>query len=160
MPRMASALERLVSDQLERLSTVTEDLDSAAESLKQMADSTAPLARPETARVADGAPGFRLARVNEAMGDLRELRAALERLASDFPLIPSHVDRAASAVETTNEYLAVVVPIMRELAATMEELKASVLALGSAVPPLQGTTQRIGGLVDRLPRRRQPPSPR
>jgi hypothetical protein len=50
---------------------------------------------------------------------------------------------------------------MRELSATMEELKSSVVALGTTMAPLQGTTQRLGGLVDRLPRRRQtrPPAP-
>jgi methyl-accepting chemotaxis protein len=149
LPRTATALERLVSGQLDRLASVTDDLDRATESLKKMADATT-IARTEPS-------GLRLARLDDALADLRELRAALERLAAEFPLIPSHVDRAATAVETTNEYLATVVPIMRDLAGTMEELKSSVFALGNAVAPLQGTSQRLGGLVDRLPRRRQPP---
>ena len=149
LPRTANALERLVSGQLDRLASVTDDLDRATESLKKVADATT-VARAEPS-------GIRLARVDDALADLRELRAAIERLANDIPLIPSNIDRAATAVETTNEYLASVVPVMRDLAVTMEELKSSVFALGNAVAPLQGTSQRLGGLVDRLPRRRQPP---
>jgi methyl-accepting chemotaxis protein len=143
MPRMAGAIEDLVNDRLDRLSAVSEGLERAAESLRQLAETAAMSAHTETTGAMERISGATEtpARLEEALAQLAEMRRTLEQLATDFANVPAHVDRAASAVEKTNEYLDVAVPVMQNLA--------------HVAAPLAGTSERLGHLVDRLPKGRR-----
>ncbi|GAB3687892.1 hypothetical protein GCM10027589_56180 [Actinocorallia lasiicapitis] len=97
-----------------------------------------------------------LGRLADAAERLSGMAADLERLTT----AARELSRLADAAETLPqvsadlERLGKAAPSIQILAESASELGSAVIALNATVSPLQGTTERLGRLVDRLPQRR------
>jgi prefoldin subunit 5 len=170
LERLAAAAEGLpslpVDEVLARVDALSATLDriaSAEESLARLATLDETLIELAGAREA-------LVRLSEAAGTLDELAGASRSLPAIAAVGPS-LDRLAGASPALEQLArsATVLPAiaansrtlhklpdrMTVLEETMDRLEASVRVLAEATAPLQGTTARLGRLVDRLPERRR-----
>ena len=84
-------------------------------------------------------------------------RPALERLADASQALErlSHSATVLPAIAANSRTLPKLPDRMTGLEDTMDRLETSVRVLAEATAPLQGTTARLGRLVDRLPERRR-----
>jgi hypothetical protein len=154
---LADALHALPTDdvlaRLDTLNVSLQRLASAEESLARLATMDGTLielagARAELARLADASAVLpALAEVAPALSRLAEAAHALESLARHATVLP--------AIAANSRTLPKLPDRMTGLEDTMDRLEASVRVLAEATAPLQGTTQRLGRLVDRLPERRR-----
>jgi hypothetical protein len=155
--RVADALREVPADdvleRLEALNANLERLASAEESLSRLATLDETLIELAGARDA-------LVRLSETAGVLGELaaaRPALERLAETSEAVDrlSHSAAVLPTIAANSRTLPALPDRMTGLEDTMDRLEASVRVLAEATAPLQGTTARLGRLVDRLPERRR-----
>lgn len=141
LPRIALALERLAG-----AATALEGIAGAAEHIGALADL--------------GERVSALADTEEFQAELTMGLEALQRIsaASMLDALPDQVEGVDQSISTVGERLAAVEPDVRALAGMVAALDESIRVLAGAVAPLQGTTERLGRLVDRLPRRKDQPA--
>jgi hypothetical protein len=132
-PQLVRALERLADPDgpLAQASAVRGPLQNLAEgggALDRLADVSTTLER--------------LATLDRSLAKLGELGPTLARIGDLSDSVRQIAELEESLLKLSN------------LADTMGELQASVAALAATIAPLQGTTERLGRLVDRIPSRR------
>ncbi len=94
-----------------------------------------------------------LERLADASGVLPELAGAAEQLTGmpdDMRALVTHLDKAASQLD-------ILVNDATRLASIIERLDETITTLAATLGPLQGATERVGRIVDRLPDRRRSP---
>jgi DNA repair ATPase RecN len=141
LARLAEAVESLA--QLAAMRTVLEEIAVAGQSLPRLAAVDESLVR--------------LAGASEALDRLSHMSTVLPALAAsarNLPQMPERIDALDAGVTRTLERLEAVEPDLRQLANTILQLDESIGVLADALGPLQGTTERLGRIVDRLPTRR------
>ena len=131
LPRLVDVLERLADE-----AATLRALVNAAPSLDRLAAGIRPVER------------------------LAEGTAAFTRIAESIPLIERLVEQAGAspelrAVPKALDSLLETTRLMQPLADAVHELNRAVATLNSTVSPLQGTAERLGRLVDRLPASRR-----
>jgi hypothetical protein len=132
-PRLVRALERLSdpSGPLAEAARVRESLNTLASgggALDRLADVSTTLER--------------LATLDRSLAKLGELGPTLDRIGD----LSDSVRQIAELRDSLDK--------LSGLADTMSELEGSIAALATTVAPLQGTTERLGRIVDRFPKRR------
>src|SRR3954447_12319557 len=154
---LADALEDLPTDDvLSRLDVLNGNLErlaSADEALAELAGTAAVLSELAAVR-----PVLEtLAKASESLPALAEVGPSLHRLADASEALErlSHQSTVLPAIAANSRTLPKLPDRMVGLEDTMDRLEASVRVLAEATAPLQGTTQRLGRLVDRLPERRR-----
>ena len=68
-----------------------------------------------------------------------------------FPELPPRLETLDSSLSTAATELVRVAPDLRTVASRIEDLDGQIKVLADALAPLQGTTERLGRIVDRLP---------
>jgi RecB family exonuclease len=111
--------------------TALDDLHTVAEVAKGLESVEARL----TARVSAAE-----AVLDEAVGIGRELPAKIDR-------VDGHAEQLLRAVDDITGSL----PLARELLESVQVLNAAATTLAAAAEPLQGATERLGRIADRLP---------
>lgn len=150
-----------VVERVDRLSTAVIELSGAVEPLRELAGT-----RDDLATLAGAVAPLR--ELAAARADIAALAAAV---AADGPVprIAAAVDdpTGAPAVGAVSprlvtldvslaraaDQLATVAPDLRSVAARIDALDRQIGVLADALAPLQGTTERIGRIVDRFPDR-------
>lgn len=94
-----------------------------------------------------------LVRLAEAEGS-----ALVEPALSALPDLPAAVVVLQDVVVQMQASLGGVAPDLQAVAEVIDRLDVSVAVLAGAVAPLQGTSERLGRLVDRLPERLRRPA--
>ena len=179
VPRVVDLIEQLVGvavelqRTLDRVAPHLHRLGDAAPSLETIAEAV-----PIVERIADAAPTLRalaaavddlhtLAGAAPALTDLAGAVAALEKLTdaigavetlaehadTTLPELPPRLRSLDDALATAAGELQKVTPDVRTVAGRIDALDEQIKVLADALAPLQGTTERLGRLVDRLPRR-------
>jgi hypothetical protein len=126
--------------------------------LERLADPAGPLAQASSVRVplenlAEGGGALdRLADVSATLERLATLDRSLSKLGELGPTL-ARIDDLSESVRQIAELEESLLKLSG-LADTMTDLHESVAALAATVAPLQGTTERLGRLVDRIPSRR------
>ena len=69
--------------------------------------------------------------------------------------MPPRLQALDSSLSVAASELVKVTPDLRTVAGRIEELDGQIKVLADALAPLQGTTERLGRLVDRLPQTRR-----
>jgi len=143
LPRLAKSLDRLSDPagpiaQAVTLRDSLETLASGGGSLDRLADVSTTLER--------------LATLDQSLQKLGELGPTLERISE----LGEAVKGIAALEDSVKQIAALEGSLVKltELADTMGELQVSIATLAQAVAPLQGATERIGRMVDRIPSRR------
>ncbi len=135
-PRLVRALERLADPQgaLSQVSSIRRPLESLA---------------------AGGGALDRLADVSNTLERLATLDRSLARLGDLGPTLA----RIGDLSESVRQIAALEDSLVKlsTLNETLADLQYSVAALAATVAPLQGTTERLGRFVDRIPSRRTRP---
>ena len=72
-----------------------------------------------------------------------------------FPDVPPRLANLDEALSTAAGELQKVSPDLRTLAGRIDNLDEQIKVLADALAPLQGTTERLGRVVDRLPGRKR-----
>ncbi|MBE9373387.1 hypothetical protein IQ251_02895 [Saccharopolyspora sp. HNM0983] len=102
----------------------------------------------------------RLAPAADALAQLAEARSTLDELAAQVRHLPETLEQLRMLHEQVVAVacdLRALEPEIQGLAETTAALDESIRVLAGALGPLQGTTERVGRLVDRLPERRRRP---
>jgi hypothetical protein len=133
LPRLVRVLERLAEPEgpLANTASIKEPLETLATgggALDRLADVSQTLER--------------LATFDRALSKLGELGPELARIGD----LSESVRQIAELEESLLK--------LSGLADTMTDLQQSVAALAATIVPLQGTTERLGRMVDRIPSRR------
>ena len=121
------------------------EIPRLTDALTRLAASDGPLARLSTDggaldRLVDVSETLdRLAGLDETLGRLAELERTLERLGA----LSASLDGLAESAES-----------LPELAVTVARLDVTIASLDETIAPLQGASERLGRVVDRLPHRR------
>lgn len=135
LPRLATSLERLAAAavHLEHIATLGQQVVDRVDT---------PEFRAEVARLVDTA--HRVAGITGAITEL-----------------PARVGGIDASISSVTSRLTAVEPDIRALSAMLTALDESIRVLALAISPLQGTTERLGRLLDRLPdrRKRRPEAP-
>lgn len=139
LPRLVVAVERVaaVGPALDALSSASAHL----ERLAVLADRAVKLSDTEQVRV----------EVLRALAATTRIAAA----ASALDPLPEQVEELTRSIGTVADRLGEVEPDLTALARMIAALDESIRVLATAVAPLQGTSERLGRLVDRLPDRRR-----
>lgn len=143
LPRLAKSLDRLSDPngpiaQAATLRGSLETLASGGGSLDRLADVSTTLER--------------LATLDQSLQKLGELGPTLERISELGEAV-----KGIAALEDSVKQIAALegsLAKLSELADTMDELQVSVATLAQAIAPLQGASERLGRMVDRIPSRR------
>lgn len=143
LPRLAKSLERLSDREGPIAQAVTlrdslETLASGGGSLDRLADVSTTLER--------------LATLDQSLQKLGELGPTLERISELGEAV-----KAIAGLEDSVKQIAALegtLAKLSELADTMDQLQGSVATLAQAIAPLQGASERLGRMVDRIPTRR------
>ncbi|WP_051772148.1 hypothetical protein [Saccharothrix sp. NRRL B-16314] len=104
-------------------------------------------------RIADALE--QLAPLAQALPQVVELRGTLERLEQLATFLANELPEALHQLEAVRQQLADLAPKITALADDTGQLDESIRVLAAALGPLQGTTERLGRLVDRLPDRKR-----
>ncbi|MCC8250289.1 hypothetical protein [Saccharothrix luteola] len=104
-------------------------------------------------RIADALE--KLAPLAQALPQVAELRGTLERLEQLATFVANEVPEALHQLEAVQRRLTELEPRIATLAGSTGQLDESIRVLAAALGPLQGTTERLGRLVDRLPDRKR-----
>src|SRR3712207_2064262 len=99
----------------------------------------------------------RIAVALEALTPLAELRGTLERLEQLATFLANEPPEALHQLEAVQRQLTELEPEVAGLTGSTGRLDESIRVLAAALGPLQGTTERLGRLVDR--KRRTPGLP-
>ncbi len=91
----------------------------------------------------------------QALPQVAELRGTLERLEQLATFLGNELPEALHQLEAVHAQLRELEPKLAALADNTGQLDESIQVLAAALGPLQGTTERLGRLVDRLPDRRR-----
>ncbi|MCE6996658.1 hypothetical protein LZG04_17880 [Saccharothrix sp. S26] len=105
-------------------------------------------------RIADALE--RLTPLARELPQLAELRGTLERLEQLATFLANEMPEALHQLEAAHRQLAQLSPEIAALAGSTGKLDESIQVLAGALGPLQGTAERLGRLVDRLPNRKPP----
>jgi methyl-accepting chemotaxis protein len=143
LPRLVRALEELSDPEGPLAQTVTlreslETLAAGGGSLDRLADVSTTLER--------------LATLDQSLQRLGELGPALERIGELGEAV-----KAIAALEDSVRQIAALegsLAKLSQVADSMDEFQESVATLANAAAPLQGATERLGRMVDRIPTRR------
>jgi len=108
-------------------------------------------------RIADALE--KLAPLAQALPQVAELRGTLERLEQLVTFLANEMPEALDQLEAVQRRLAELEPGIAELVGNTGQLDESIRVLAAALGPLQGTTERLGRLVDRLPDRKRRAQP-
>lgn len=172
LDRLADAVPTLrtlaeVVPALRTLATLDEDLHRLAGATVDV--HTLSEATPVIERLAEVVPAVEALagatghaeRLAGAVPELEKLTAAiahvevLARHAEEtFPELPPRLQNLDDALSTAAGELEKVTPDLRTVASRIHDLDSQIKVLADALAPLQGTTERLGRLVDRLPRGR------
>ncbi len=143
LPRLARSLDRLSdpAGPVAQAVTLRDSLDTLASgggSLDRLADVSTTLER--------------LATLDQSLQKLGELGPTLERIGE----LGDAVKGIAALEDSVKQIAALEGSLVRltELADTMNQLQESVATLAQAIAPLQGASERLGRMVDRIPTRR------
>ena len=100
-------------------------------------------------------------RLAGAVPELEKLTSAIEYVEvlarhadTTFPEMPPRLASLDNQLTVAASELTKVTPDLRTVASRIEELDGQIKVLADALAPLQGTTERLGRLVDRLPQGR------
>lgn len=104
-------------------------------------------------RIADALE--QLAPLAQALPQVVEVRGTLERLEQLATFLANELPEASHQLEAVRQQLADLAPKITALADDTGQLDESIRVLAAALGPLQGTTERLGRLVDRLPDRKR-----
>ncbi|MEU4762219.1 hypothetical protein AB0H12_03120 [Actinosynnema sp. NPDC023794] len=104
-------------------------------------------------RIADALE--KLAPLAQALPQVAELRGTLERLEQLATFLANEMPEALHQLEVVQRQLTELEPRIATLAGSTGQLDESIRVLAAALGPLQGTTERLGRLVDRLPDRKR-----
>jgi hypothetical protein len=152
----AASLERL-GDAVEHLGHLAgavahlEQLGGAVGSLERLADVSGQLEGLTAAAERIAGVSTSLERLADASGVLPQLAGAAEELTGmpdDMRSLVTHLDKAASQLD-------ILVNDATRLASIIERLDETITTLAATLGPLQGATERVGRIVDRLPDRRR-----
>lgn len=91
----------------------------------------------------------------QSLPQLVELRGTLERLEQLATFLANELPEALHQLEAVRQQLADLAPKITALADDTGQLDESIRVPAAALGPLQGTTERLGRLVDRLPDRKR-----
>ncbi|TQM79652.1 hypothetical protein FHX81_1962 [Saccharothrix saharensis] len=91
----------------------------------------------------------------QALPQVAELRSTLERLEQLATFLANEMPEALHQLEAVQRQLAELEPRIAALAGNTGQLDESIRVLAAALGPLQGTAERLGRLVDRLPERKR-----
>jgi septal ring factor EnvC (AmiA/AmiB activator) len=101
----------------------------------------------------------RLEEMNKQFAEVNQHLAvvspALLSFAKELKRIAPALDVTAPALEATAPALQVAAPAIESLVTTVADLRDAVDVLAATVLPLQGTAERVGHMIDRLPNRRR-----
>jgi ABC-type transporter Mla subunit MlaD len=97
----------------------------------------------------------RLTPLVQALPQVAELRGTLERLEQLATFLANEMPEALHQLEAVQRRLAELEPRIAALVGNTGQLDESIRVLAAALGPLQGTTERLGRLVDRLPDRKR-----
>ncbi|MBB5800553.1 ABC-type transporter Mla subunit MlaD [Saccharothrix ecbatanensis] len=104
-------------------------------------------------RIADALE--QLAPLARSLPEIVELRGTLERLEQLATFLANELPEALHQLEAVQRQLAELAPRITTLTDNTGQLDESIRVLAAALGPLQGTTERLGRLVDRLPDRKR-----
>ncbi|MFI9817321.1 hypothetical protein [Saccharothrix variisporea] len=104
-------------------------------------------------RIADALD--KLTPLADALPQVAELRGTLDRLEQLATFLANELPEALHQMEAVHAQLVELEPRITALAGNTGQLDESIRVLAAALGPLQGTTERLGRLVDRLPDRRR-----
>lgn len=138
-----------VVDRVDRMTTAVIELAAARDDLGRLAEAVGPLhdlaaARADIAALA-GAVG--------TDGPVHRLAAAVADPTGDDGERPPRLASLDTNLAQAADQLTSVAPDLRAVAARIDALDRQIGVLADALAPLQGTTERIGRIVDRLPDR-------
>ena len=158
LPRLVVALETLgeARPAIDRLATAVEEaqeplarLSDVGEALEQLAGASASLEQIAQA----SASLEQIAGARPAIDEIAAAQEAIERIAAATEYLP----RLADSAEGLGDLPDRLNEVARHLDATSAQLEPLVRDTGQiaeAVAPLQGASERVGRLMDRLPERR------
>ncbi|PSL53679.1 hypothetical protein B0I31_108126 [Saccharothrix carnea] len=104
-------------------------------------------------RIADALE--KLTPLAQALPQVAELRGTLERLEQLATFLANEMPEALHQLEAVQHQLAELEARIAALTGNTGQLDDSIRVLAAALGPLQGTTERLGRLVDRLPDRKR-----
>jgi hypothetical protein len=128
-------------------------LGGAADDISALTGAIDPLTRlaameGDLRRVADAVP-----EVEKITGAISHVEVLARHADTTFPDMPPRLRQLDSSLSVAAAELVKVTPDLRTVAGRIEELDQQIKVLADALAPLQGTTERLGRLVDRLPQR-------
>jgi DNA repair ATPase RecN len=128
-------------------------LGGAADDISALTGAIDPLTRlaameDDLRRVADAVP-----EVEKITGAISHVEVLARHADTTFPDMPPRLQQLDSSLSVAAAELVKVTPDLRTVAGRIEELDGQIKVLADALAPLQGTTERLGRLVDRLPQR-------
>ncbi|MCD2197789.1 hypothetical protein LQ327_30900 [Actinomycetospora endophytica] len=128
-------------------------LGGASEDIRALTAAVDPLTRlaameHDLRRVADAVP-----EVEKITGAISHVEVLARHADTTFPEMPPRLQELDSSLSVAAAELVKVTPDLRTVAGRIEELDGQIKVLADALAPLQGTTERLGRLVDRLPQR-------
>jgi DNA repair ATPase RecN len=153
LTRLAAAV-----DDLERLAAATTDVSTIADAVGTVERIAAAVGTVE--QIAAAIPTIE--RIAGAIPEVEKMTGAIEYVEvlarhadSTFPDMPPRLRELDSSLSVAAAELVKVTPDLRTVAGRIEELDGQIKVLADALAPLQGTTERLGRLVDRLPQTRR-----
>jgi hypothetical protein len=144
-------------ESLGRLASAVDDLDRIAAATSDVR--TIAGAVPTAQAIAEAVPLIEA--LAEAVPEVEKLTGAIEHVEvlarhadTTFPDMPPRLESLDRQLSVAAAELTKVTPDLRTVAGRIEELDGQIKVLAHALAPLQGTTERLGRLVDRLPQGR------